>query len=85
MKLVKRIGIVISIVLVFIVIAIITDYVRYQNKKEPFFCKKTNTYWDGGSYECLGIGYKVNVYKNIMGNVERIEFGSWGMEFNKQK
>lgn len=83
MKLVKRIGIVFGIVLAVILIFVVIDYMLIQSKKEPLFCKKGNVYWDGGSYECFGIGYKVNVYKNITGNVERTEFGSWELEFNK--
>jgi len=59
------------------------NYLLAQNNKEPLFCKKGNVYWDGGSYECFGFGYKVNVYKNILGKVENTVFGSWNLEFNK--
>ena len=80
----KKVGIVIEIVIVLLFIVLGTDYLLAQNKKEPLFCKKENIHWDGGSYECFGLGYKINVYKNISGIVEEVEFGTWGMEFNKQ-
>lgn len=81
----KKILIVLILIILVLTSFALTDYILYRNKKEPIFCKKTEMLWDGGSYQCYGFFYKINVYKNVFGEIENAEFGTWKIEFNKSK
>ena len=60
--------------LAILLIAGLADFILYKNKKDPIFCKKTNILWDGGSYECYGSFYKINIKKNIYSEIEKETF-----------
>lgn len=38
------------------------DYNCAKNNKTPIFCIKFDSYWDGGTKEYLGLGYKIIKY-----------------------
>lgn len=69
---------VIVFILLFLLIIITTDYILYKNNKNPFFAINTVTYYDGGSKEFLGIGYKV-VRCNTLSNDKSIHFGFYNI------
>lgn len=73
-------GIIILLICFFIV-----DFILVKNMKEPIFCITTSEYWDGGSYECYGSFYKINVYKNIHDDTLYEEIGMYGLKFDKSK
>ncbi len=58
------IGIIISIIILLGVIFFV-DYKRVSNFKEPIFVIHTHVLKDGGSYTGYGLGYRVDVKKNI--------------------
>ena len=79
--------------IVFIIIIIwiaffTTDFIRTSMNKPPIFAYPAIIYKDGGSRECYGIGYKVNVYVSM--DVDRpaeifhVEIGFWSMPFDDQ-
>jgi len=57
--------------------------------KQPMFAYPVIAYKDGGSKECYGIGYKVNVY--VQGDADdphriaRVCIGLWSLPFDKKK
>ncbi len=61
------VGIIISIIILWMIIFLI-DYTRVSHFKEPIFVIKGEILRDGGSYKGYGLGYKVDVKKNI--NIE---------------
>ena len=81
----KRILIFIVIIILFALCFFCTDFLLVKNMKQPIFCETGKQYWDGGSYECYGIFYKVNVYKNIHGEIEYEEIGTYNLKFDKNK
>lgn len=81
----KKILIIIAIIVLLILCFFFTDFLLVKNLKQPIFCKISKQYWDGGSYECYGIFYKVNVYKNIHGEIEYEEIGTYNLKFDKSK
>ena len=80
---IKRVIFIILIIALVLCAFFITDLILVNNNKKPIFCKQIKEYWDGGSYECYGIGYKVNVYKDIKGQILKEEIGTYNLEFNK--
>lgn len=81
----KDICIIILIALLILLSFFATDFILVKNKKSPIFCKRETEYWDGGSFECYGAFYKVNVYKNINGKIEYAEIGNYNLKFDKTK
>ncbi len=71
---IKGIILVITISLGILLMIGVVDFTLSKTKKEPIFCKKTDMVWDGGSYICSGLYYKIDVHKNIAGSIEKEEF-----------
>lgn len=48
----------------FWIVMVFTDYFRVRQNKNPMFCisEKENTYDDGTTYICTGLGYKMIRY-----------------------
>lgn len=64
----KRVKVIIGIIILIVVLWItmfLVDYTRVSNFKEPIFVIKKEILKDGGSYKGYGLGYKVEVEKNI--------------------
>ena len=76
---------IILITLILIIIMPIIFYFIDRNRvlnldKRPIFAIKTGVYSDGGSTEYIGIGYKVIMYKQLIGRYDN-EIGSWKLKF----
>jgi hypothetical protein len=61
----KWIKLILAIFLILWVTFIITDYYRATQNKAPIFAIKFGGYWDGGTIEYLGLGYKVIKYNQL--------------------
>lgn len=86
MKLSLKKSLIVGLSIVFLLVCFfLVDFILVKNMKEPIFCITTNEYWDGGSYECYGSFYKVNVYKNIHGDTLYEEMGMYGLKFDESK
>lgn len=73
------IGSVVAILLCFFIV----DFVQAKRMKHPVFCRRLKEYWDGGSYECYGIFYKINTYTDDRGKILKMEIGPYSMKFDK--
>lgn len=71
---IKDIILVLVISLAILLIAGLVDFILYKNKKDPIFCNKTDILWDGGSYECYGSFYKIDVKKTVESNIKEEKF-----------
>lgn len=69
------------IAVLILVLCFLIDFVRVSNLDHPIFCKRIREYWDGGSYECYGLFYKVNAYADGFNHYDRMEIGPYWMEF----
>lgn len=61
----KWIQLILAIFLILWVTFIITDYYRATQNQTPIFAIKYDSYWDGGTVEYLGLGYKVIKYDKL--------------------
>lgn len=61
----RWVKLILSIFLIFWVTFIITDYYRATQNEVPIFAIKYDSYWDGGTIEYLGLGYKVIKYNQL--------------------
>lgn len=82
----KRSKIIIVVSLLLWISFIVTDYNRAKENKRPLFAIKSQVYYDGGTIEYFGLGYKVIEY-NIIDNYETGEkgrnetiFGFWTLQ-----
>lgn len=73
-KYIKDIILVLVISFIILLFTGVVDFTLSKNKKDPVFCKKTDMLWDGGSYTCSGLYYKVYVHKDITGKIINEEF-----------
>ncbi len=71
---IKDIILVLLISFIILLLTGVVDFTLSNNKKDPIFCKKTDILWDGGSYICSGLYYKVDVHKDINGKIIKEEF-----------
>ncbi len=55
----------ITIFLIIWLMLFITDYYRATQNKAPIYAIKYSSYWDGGTQEYLGLGYKVIKYNRM--------------------
>ena len=63
-----------------------TDLIQANRNQNPIFAYPAVIYQDGGSRECYGMGYKVNVYVSQEGaesfrQTTRVDVGTWLMPF----
>lgn len=64
------------------VIFFVVDVIRVNGGNEPLFCLLTATYKDGGTRKYLGLGYKVQLCKQIEG-CHKAHIGTWFMQPHK--
>lgn len=83
----KKRKIIISVILLFWLLFLITDFSLSRVNKSPIFAIPLITYKDGGSAEYYGLGYKVIKYVNLTAErgpeVIKFDFGTWFMKFDK--
>jgi len=75
--------------LIFVVITFFINKNRVKNKKNPlsFTMYYKATYADGGSWEAIGLGYKINKYCYTGTEFSEIiyEIGDYNLKFDKEK
>ncbi len=85
----KRRKYTIGAILVIWIVFCVTDYSLAAANKSPIFAIPAIRYKDGGSTEYYGLGYKVIKYVNLTvergPEVERVDFGTWFMRFQRGK
>lgn len=81
MKNKKRI--IIAIIVAIPILMILTDVILVKSfKSRPIFAIKNATYWDGGSSEYIGIGYKV-IKCNTLNGDKSIHLGFYNLSVSK--
>lgn len=60
---------------------VIIDFTLSLFNTGPIFALPVKSYWDGGTVEYYGLGYKVIKYRVIDGKNKTV-FGLWNLEYN---
>lgn len=93
----KKLSIILKIILLVLIFILIFGIVTFViNKKRveeekppiPFTMVYKTLYADGGSMECVGLGYKINLYyyDSILSEPQTIyEIGDYNLKFDKDK
>ena len=88
----KILKIILGILIFILIFGVITFFInenRVENKKDPlsFTLYYKSIYADGGSWEAIGLGYKINkyYYKGIEFPEVVYEIGDYNLKFDKEK
>lgn len=81
LKLSKAYKIILICIIIFFLVALITDICMLESERNPIFCIQMGAYLDGGTKVYLGFGYKIIDYNKIDG-FNGYKIGTWFMQYD---